>query len=200
MRHSVSRACEERAGCRKFLWATFAPLSGFSKDSPVICGEAEGVAVDVGGEAEGISGCRRLDQPVQIVERVQAGVMAIRPDGLNGIRAHPLQADQLEGTRGQWLSGRLVELAHHVPLSLAARTGASPPQSFQPNVMLAAVSPFNGQFLADHLNIRRLHTRTLSGRNRRVHQFSICRAGRAAAAGGEGTTFLRSPNRIGSAE
>jgi hypothetical protein len=88
----------------------------------------------------------------QVLKRIEAGVVAVFPRGLDGITpdkrivAHP--------ETGRFVTDlRLFDTAHDVRLTAASRARAMAPHVFERKVRLCAVVPDEGQFIADELNV-----------------------------------------------
>ena len=83
--------------------------------------------------------------------------MTITPDGLYGIAPHGDHAGQLKGFGGEGRGRVFINVAHDVGFALAARTGAAAAELFQGDETFGAICPFNGEFLADLLDIEGAH-------------------------------------------
>ena len=99
--------------------------------------------------------------------------MPIRPDGLDGITAHHDQSDQL---KSRWFQRPLrtsIDVPQNVCFTLAIGAWATAPQLLKLDETLAAVVPFDGQFIADSLNVQWTHLENLSPGPARVHTFPV---------------------------
>lgn len=83
--------------------------------------------------------------------------MAITPDGLEAVASDYGAAAPLESCGRQRLIRPLVKLPQDVHLALATGAWTRPAQSFQGNEALAAIVPFDGQFISDRLQIHGSH-------------------------------------------
>lgn len=83
--------------------------------------------------------------------------MSVRPNRLDGIAAHIDHPHKLERPRPQDLIRPLVNISHDVPLPLAAGARAVTSQRFNRDKALLPIIPFDGQFVADLLDVRGLH-------------------------------------------
>lgn len=99
----------------------------------------------------------RVGQAEQVVEGEQTGVVAVGPDGLNGVAPDGSELTQLKRGGLERLGGAFVELAENVPFPLASRAGAGSPQGIEAEIALAAILPLDGQFLADGLEVFGAH-------------------------------------------
>src|SRR5690606_38381856 len=98
-----------------------------------------------------------LGDPSQVFEAEQAGRVAIPPDRLHRISAHRHHPDNLKGTGAESLRRTLHQAPEDVPLTAAARAGATATESLQRNEALAAVIPANREVVAHCLNVDWLH-------------------------------------------
>jgi hypothetical protein len=79
--------------------------------------------------------------------------VAIGPNGLNSVRADPIQSPKLKSKRGERAIGIFVNIPHDVDFALAAGARATSTELLQRYKAFAAVFPFNRQFLANWLNV-----------------------------------------------
>ena len=93
----------------------------------------------------------------QIIKRVKPSGVAVTPDGLKRITADRLQPPELERGWRQGLIRPFVQISQDIHFSLAAGARAMAPQFFQWHKTLAAIVPFDGELVANCLNIRRPH-------------------------------------------
>lgn len=98
-----------------------------------------------------------MGQAEQVVEGEQPGVVAVGPDGLDGVAPDGSELTQLKRSGRERADWPPVELAEHVPFPLAFRAGAGSPQGIEAEIALAAILPPDGQFLADGLEVFRAH-------------------------------------------
>jgi hypothetical protein len=90
----------------------------------------------------------------QVVVAVEAGRMAIAPDGLPRVTADKLMAANLKaGGRVRDLG--LVDMAEHVGLAATRGTGTEAAQRLKPQISFLAITPRDGEFVADDLEIYR---------------------------------------------
>ena len=80
--------------------------------------------------------------------------MSICPNRLNGIATHMGKPDQLECRRRQLSFGIFMNIPQDIRFTLAAGAGTPSPQRFQRNETFIPVIPFDGQFLANQLNVQ----------------------------------------------
>ena len=62
-----------------------------------------------------------------------------------------------------------MQLAHNVDFAFAARARTSQAKFLQSDITLLSIFPFNGKFMADQLNIQRLHEAKLAAEVAGVH-------------------------------
>lgn len=79
--------------------------------------------------------------------------MAIRPDWLDGVAADSVDPEQPERRGGEGAFGAFVQLAEGIDFALAAGAGTVAAQGFEPDVILVAVVPADGQLLADRFEM-----------------------------------------------
>ena len=92
-------------------------------------------------------------QLLYIIEGKNPRGVAVTPNRLNCVTADLRDPPQLKRLRRQRLVRTFVKNAHDIPLSFAPRTWAVAPHRLQSQKALAAVVPFDGQFLANLLNV-----------------------------------------------
>ena len=83
--------------------------------------------------------------------------MAIGPEGLNGVTAYRGDAPQLERLRRERAVRIFVNIAHDIHLAFAAGARAASAQFFQVDKALRAVVPFDGELLANGLDVNWSH-------------------------------------------
>lgn len=93
----------------------------------------------------------------EVIEGIDSGGMAIRPDRLDGVAADIGEAKELERLRAQWPLWAFINVAHDVLFALAARARAATAQFFEGDEAFAAVIPLDGEFTADGLHVQRPH-------------------------------------------
>ena len=83
--------------------------------------------------------------------------MAILPDGLNGVPADSFDPDKLKSLRRKRTVGVFVEIAHDVDLAFASGARTTATKFLQADEIFMAIVPFDGDFLADLLEVYRAH-------------------------------------------
>jgi len=91
--------------------------------------------------------------------------MTITPDWLNCVAPDISDAQQASALLGHWLIRVLVNVAQDISLALAPGARTTTTQRLQRHKALRAIIPFDGQFLANLLNIDRSHMRILTNLN-----------------------------------
>ena len=91
--------------------------------------------------------------------------MTITPDWLNCVAPDISDTQQASALLGHWLIRVLVNVAQDIGLALAPGARATTTQRLQRHKALRAIVPFDGQFLANLLNIDRSHTEILTDSN-----------------------------------
>jgi len=96
--------------------------------------------------------------------------MSVVPGRLDTVPAHQRETPPLERRWWQRLVRSFVKMPQHIHLALTtrARTGSS--QFVQCHKTLAAIVPFDGQFLPDNLNVQWPHGGNLPAPRRCVHE------------------------------
>ena len=79
----------------------------------------------------------------QVGKRVNAGVVAVLPDRLDGVTADGVQTDELKALRGERWRRTLVQTAKDIGLALAPGAGTIAAQFVEPQVRFMAVVPQN---------------------------------------------------------
>ncbi len=83
--------------------------------------------------------------------------MPVPPGRLDGIRAHRYEVAQLKGGGAERSLGVLIEVAHDVHFSSTTGAGTMTTQLLEAHETFTTILPFDRQFLADGLNIKRSH-------------------------------------------
>lgn len=94
--------------------------------------------------------------------------MSVSPYRLQGVPPYPGEAHQSKSFHRERPIRAFVQIAHDVHLPLAAGTGTMPAQLLQGNKGLRSIIPLERQFVANLLNIRRLHREILAPNDRRT--------------------------------
>src|SRR5476651_1284606 len=81
-------------------------------------------------------------ETAEVVEGVEAGGVAVGPDGLDGVAADVDDAHELKGAGGKVLGGIFIDVAHDVYFAAAPGTGTMPAHGFQRDETLGPVIPF----------------------------------------------------------
>jgi hypothetical protein len=79
--------------------------------------------------------------------------MSVAPTGLDCITAHQIESDELEALVGV-AHMRPHNLTEHIRLAAASRARARTPQQFELQKRFGAITPGNGQFVSDLLDVR----------------------------------------------
>src|SRR5947199_6969572 len=96
-----------------------------------------------------------LRQTAEISKAINPRAVSVGPTRLECITAHQIESDKLEA---------LVSVAHmrthnlteHIRLAAASRARTRAPQQFEFHKRFGAVTPRNGQFVSDLLDVSRL--------------------------------------------
>ena len=99
----------------------------------------------------------------EVFEGINAGVVAVGPDGLDAVAADGIEPGQFEGDAGKGFRGVFVNVAEDVGFAGAAGAGAGAAEFFERNKILMAILPFDGQFISNRLNVGRAHGSKISG-------------------------------------
>jgi len=108
--------------------------------------------------------------PTQVIEREKTGGMAITPEGLDGITPHGRDAYQVEGLGSQRFFRSLVQLPHDIDFTSTPRAGTRPTQGFKAEVTLGLILPFDGELIANDLQIHGSHMRRITLLPAAVHE------------------------------
>ena len=79
--------------------------------------------------------------------------MAVAPNRLKRIAADVGHTNELESVWSQRPVGMLINIAQNIDFALAPRARTTPAQGCQRNIAFPAIRPFDGQFIADALNV-----------------------------------------------
>ena len=104
----------------------------------------------------GLWGGSGRDAP-KVLKRIDARVVTIPPSGLERIAPHLRQSNQFKRIRSQWPFRVLINITQNIHLAFAPGAGTTPAQSRQRNIAFLAISPFDGQFFANALEIEWTH-------------------------------------------
>ena len=115
---------------------------------------------------------RRIRDPPQILPRIQARRVSIRPPRLDGITADRFQSLQVEGIGTIGTHRRKVGFPENILFSHATRAGAKPAQSFERDKALGTIRPPDCEFRTDHLTISWLHGPRMNRQRRSVQGYN----------------------------
>ena len=108
----------------------------------------------------------------EVFEGINAGVVAVGPDGLDAVAADGIEPGQFEGDAGKGFRGVFVNVAEDVGFAGAPGAGAAAAEFFERNKILPAIFPFDGQFISNRLNVGRAHAGYGGGKGRGVQTTS----------------------------
>jgi len=109
-------------------------------------------------EGSRLSSASHGPESTQVLEGVEAGGVAVGPDGLEGVGTDRFQAEQLRRAGGQRTVRSFVQVSHDIGLAGATGTGAMTAQGDQGDETLGAIIPAEGEFGADDLDVDGAHT------------------------------------------
>lgn len=96
----------------------------------------------------------RLRDSPKILKAVDAGVVAVSPDWLQGVTANDLKTREIEtvvGITDFWSN----DISENIGLAPASSAGAGSPEELQVEIRLGSVIPADSQFIADLLDVGR---------------------------------------------
>ena len=117
----------------------------------------------------------RIGDPPQILPRIQARRVSIRPPRLDGITTDRFQSLQLEGIGTIGTQRGTVGFPENVLFPHAAGARAKPPQSFERDKTLGTIRPPDCEFPTDHLTISWLHDPRMNRQRRSVQSYTETR-------------------------
>src|SRR5882672_2224403 len=99
-----------------------------------------------------------INDALEIVKGIEPRRMSVPPHRLDRIPADANDALQLETSGRQRFLRISINVPQNVDLPLAPGAGTVSSEAFQRNETFAAIRPFDGEFVADLLNVqRRIH-------------------------------------------